>query len=208
MRPDQVERRTHDYTRHGTTSLFAALDIATGAVIGHCYPKHRSSEFRKFLDQIEANVPANLDVHLVMDNYATHKTKPIRDWLAKRPRWRVHFTPTGAPWINQVERFFGLITDKQIRRGVHRSTQAPENDIRTFINSHNADPKPFRWTKSADDILAAIQRFCARTRQIEGITESGHLRPRRHRLRAVRYRRARTKAFRTWRQETSVQQVG
>ena len=174
MRPGQVERRTHDYTRHGTTSLFAALDIASGAVIGRCYPKHRSSEFRKFLDQIEASVPGSLDVHLVMDNYATHKTKPIRDWLAKRPRWHVHFTPTGASWINQVERFFALITDKQIRRGVHRSTHQLETDIRTFIDAHNADPKPFRWTKSADDILAAIQRFCTRTNEISGISESGH----------------------------------
>lgn len=174
MRPGQVERRTHDYTRHGTTSLFAALDIASGAVIGRCYPKHRSSEFRKFLDQIEANVPRELDVHLVMDNYATHKTKLIRDWLAKRPRWHVHFTPTGASWINQVERFFALITDKQIRRGVHRSTQQLETDIRAFIDLHNVDPKPFRWTKSADDILAAIQRFCTRTNTISRISESGH----------------------------------
>jgi transposase len=143
-------------------------------VIGRCYPRHRSSEFRKFLDQIEANVPDGLDVHLVMDNYATHKAKPIRDWLAKRPRWHVHFTPTGASWINQVERFFALITEKQIRRGVHRSTQALERDIRTFIDGHNADPKPFRWTKTADDILAAIQRFCLRTLQTGGNTESGH----------------------------------
>jgi len=174
MRPGQVERRTHDYTRHGTTSLFAALDIASGAVIGRCYPKHRSSEFRKFLDQIETSVPSDLDVHLVMDNYATHKTKPVRDWLAKRPRWHVHFTPTGASWINQVERFFALITDKQIRRGVHRSTRHLEADIRAFIDAHNADPKPFRWTKSADDILAAIQRFCTRTMQISRTSESGH----------------------------------
>ena len=174
MRPGQVERRTHDYTRHGTTSLFAALDIASGAVIGRCYPKHRSSEFRKFLDQIEANVPGELDVHLVMDNYATHKTKLIRDWLAKRPRWHVHFTPTGASWINQVERFFALITDKQIRRGVHRSTQQLEADIRAFIDVHNTHPKPFRWTKTADDILAAIQRFCTRTNQIIRTSESGH----------------------------------
>ena len=174
MRPGQAERRTHDYTRHGTTSLFAALDVATGAVIGRCYPKHRSGEFRKFLDQVEANVPADLDVHLVMDNYATHKTKPIRDWLAKRPRWHVHFTPTGASWINQVERFFALLTDKQIRRGVHRSTRQLERDIRAFIDAHNADPRPFRWAKSADDILAAIQRFCHRTQQIGRITESGH----------------------------------
>ena len=174
MRPGQVERHTHDYTRHGTTSLFAALDIATGAVIGRCYPRHRSGEFRRFLDQIETAVPADADVHLVMDNYATHRTKPIRDWLAKRPRWHVHFTPTSASWINQVERFFALITDKQIRRGVHRSTQALEADIRAFIDAHNADPKPFRWTRSADDILASIQRFCIRTQQIEGTTEQGH----------------------------------
>jgi transposase len=174
MRPGQIERRTHDDTRHGTTSLFAALDIATGAVIGRCYPKHRSSEFRKFLDQIEAKVPADLDVHLVMDNYATHKTKPIRDWLAKRPRWHVHFTPTSASWLNQVERFFALLTEKQLRRGVHRSTRQLENDIRSFIDAHNAAPKPFRSTKSADDILAVIHRFCQRTVQIGGITESGH----------------------------------
>jgi len=174
MRPGQAERRTHDYTRHGTTSLFAALDIATGAVIGRCYPQHRSSEFRRFLDQVEKAVPPDLDVHLVMDNYATHKTKPIRDWLLKRPRWHVHFTPTGASWINQVERFFALITEKQIRRGIHRSTDALERDICAFIDAHNADPRPFRWTKSADDILAAIHRFCRRTQQIVGTTESGH----------------------------------
>jgi transposase len=174
MRPGQAERRTHDYTRHGTTSLFAALDIATGAVIGRCYPKHRSSEFRRFVDQVEAAVPASLDVHLVMDNYATHKTKPVRDWLAKRPRWHVHFTPTGASWINQVERFFANLTEKQIRRGVHRSTAQLEADIRAFIDAHNANPKPFRWTNSADDILAAIQRFCLRTQQIGRTTESGH----------------------------------
>ena len=174
MRPGQAERRTHDYTRHGTTSLFAALDVATGAAIGRCYPKHRSSEFRRFLDQVEAAVPPSLDVHLVMDNYATHKTKPVRDWLAKRPRWHVHFTPTGASWINQVERFFALLTERQLRRGVHRSAAQLEASIRAFIDAHNADPKPFRWTKSADDILAAIQRFCLRSQQIEGTTESGH----------------------------------
>ena len=123
---------------------------------------------------MRCRVPADLDVHLVMDNYATHKTKPIRDWLAKRPRWHVHFTPTGASWINQVERFFALITDKQIRRGVHRSTEALENDIRAFIDAHNTNAKPFRWTKSADDILAAIQRFCVRTQQLGRTTESGH----------------------------------
>jgi transposase len=172
MRPGQVERRTHGYVRHGTTSLFAALDIATGAVIGRLYPKHRSVEFQKFLDQIEANVPAELDIHLIMDNDATHKTKPIRDWLAKRPRWPIHFTPTGASWINQVERFFALLTEKQIKRGIRRSTKALEDDIGAFIAEHNKNPRPFRWTKSADDILESIRRFCVRTMEIARISES------------------------------------
>jgi transposase len=162
MRPGQIARRTHDYKRHGTTSLFAALDIATGHVIGKCYPRHRATEFRKFLDEIEANVPADLDVHLVMDNYATHKTQIIRDWLAKRPRWHVHYTPTSASWINQVERFFALLTERQIKRGVHRSLDALHSAIDNFINKNNDNPKPFRWTKSADDILASIERFCIR----------------------------------------------
>jgi len=156
MRPGQIAKRTHDYKRHGTTSLFAALDIATGKVIGQCYPRHRATEFRKFLDKIEANVPADLDVHLVMDNYATHKTQ------VKRPRWHVHFTPTSASWVNQVERFFALLTERQIRRGVHRSLDALHHAIQAFIEKHNTDPKPFRWTKSADDILASIERFCLR----------------------------------------------
>ena len=160
MRPGQVARRSHDYTRHGTTSLFAALDIATGHVIGKCYGRHRAAEFRKFLDEIEAAVPADLDVHLVMDNYATHKTPLIRKWLAKRPRWHVHLTPTSASWLNQVERFFALLTDKKIRRGIYRSVNALRADIASFISHHNAKPKPFKWTKSADDILASIERFC------------------------------------------------
>jgi transposase len=160
MRPGQPERRTHDYRRHGVTSLFAALDIATGKVIGQCFPRHRAAEFRKFLDAIEANVPRDLDVHLVMDNYATHKTPLIRAWLAKRPRWHVHLTPTSSSWLNQVERFFALLTDKKIRRGVYRSVDDLKADITSFIEKHNADPKPFRWTKSADDILASIERFC------------------------------------------------
>ncbi|MGA9091644.1 MAG: IS630 family transposase [Bradyrhizobium sp.] len=160
MRPGQAARRSHDYKRHGTTSLFAALDIATGRVIGKCYGRHRTAEFRKFLDEIEAAVPRELDVHLVMDNYATHKTPMIRRWLAKRPRWHVHLTPTSSSWLNQVERFFALLTDKKIRRGVYRSVAALRADIASFIDRHNADPKPFRWTKSADDILASIERFC------------------------------------------------
>jgi transposase len=160
MRPGQPARRSHDYTRHGTTSLFAALDIATGRVIGKCYGRHRATEFRKFLDEIEAAVPADLDVHLVWDNYATHKTPLIRNWLAKRPRWHVHLTPTSASWLNQVERFFALLTDKKIRRGIYRSVALLRADIASFIARHNANPKPFRWTKSADDILTSIERFC------------------------------------------------
>ncbi len=160
LRPGQVARRSHDYKRHGVTSLFAALDIATGYVIGKCFPRHRAIEFRKFLDEIEGNVPADLDIHLVMDNYATHKTQLIRDWLAKRPRWHVHLTPTSSSWINQVERFFALLADKKIRRGVHRDVTELQADITAFIDQHNLDPKPFRWTKSADQILASIERFC------------------------------------------------
>jgi transposase len=160
MRPGQPARRSHDYKRHGTTSLFAALDIATGRVIAQCFPRHRAAEFRKFLDEIEANVPKDLDVHLVMDNYATHKTPLIRAWFAKRPRWHVHLTPTSSSWLNQVERFFALITEKKIRRGVYRSVAALKADIEAFIEQHNAEPKPFRWTKSADQILASIERFC------------------------------------------------
>ena len=160
MRPGQPARRSHDYKRHGTTSLFAALDIATGRVIGKCYARHRAVEFRKFLDEIEAAVPAGLDVHLVIDNYATHKAPLIRNWFNRRPRWHVHLTPTSSSWVNQVERFFALLTERQIRRGIHRSVVALKAAITTFIEQHNANPKPFRWTKSADDILASIERFC------------------------------------------------
>ena len=177
LRPGQAARRTHDYKRHGTTSLFAALDVAAGTVIGKCFKRHRASEFRRFLDHVEANVPADLEVHIVMDNAATHKTKPIRDWFAKRPRWHVHFTPTSASWLNQVERFFALLTDQALRRGVHRSTVALEAAIHAYLDAHNAAPKPFRWTKSADDILASIQRFCSRTLETHGLqrtSESGH----------------------------------
>ena len=163
MRPGQAERRSHDYKRHGTLSLFAALDVQVGKVVGRCFRRHRAQEFRKFLDTVEAEVPDDLDVHLVIDNAGTHKTKRIRDWFAKRPRWHVHFTPTSASWINQVERFFGLLTDRQVRRGVYHSTVELEAAIHAYIDTHNAKPKPFRWTKSADDILAAINRFCRRT---------------------------------------------
>ena len=163
MRPGQAEWRSHDYKRHGTLSLFAALDVQAGKVVGRCFRRHRAQEFRKFLDTVEAEVPDDLDVHLIIDNAGSHKTKRIRDWFAKRPRWHIHFTPTSASWINQVERFFGLLTDRQVRRGVHRSTVELEAAIHAYIDTHNAKPKPFRWTKSADDILAAINRFCRRT---------------------------------------------
>src|SRR5881296_2409572 len=150
MRPGQVERRSHDYQRHGTTSLFAALDIATGHVIGRCYQRHRAVEFRKFLTEVEQAVPADLDIHLVLDNYATHKAPPVKAWLARHPRYHLHFTPTSASWLNQVERWFALLADKQIKRGVHRSVDQLKADIAAFIHAHNDDPKPFIWTKSAD----------------------------------------------------------
>ena len=163
MRPGQVERRTHEYARHGTTSLFAALDAKTGAVLAACQPRHRSLEFRKFLDQIEGNVPADLDVHLILDNSSTHKSPLIRRWLTKRPRYHLHFTPTSASWLNQVERWFAALTEKQLRRGVHRSTRALEQAIYGYVDATNRDPKPFVWTKSADQILESIARFCRRT---------------------------------------------
>jgi transposase len=161
MRPGQVERRTHDYERHGTTTLFAGFiaavtattDVKAGAVIGQCMPRHRASEFRKFLDEIERNVPEGLDIHVVMDNASSHKTKLINNWFAKRPRWHRHFTPTSSSWINQVERFFGLLAEKQIKRGAHRSVKELIKAIQTYIDQQNANPKPLRWTKSADDIL-------------------------------------------------------
>jgi transposase len=163
MRPGQVERRTHDYKRHGTTSLFAALDVKTGKIIGEFHRRHRSAEFRKFLDTIDQNVPSRLDVHLVMDNYGTHKTAAIRNWLAKRPRFHVHFTPTSASWINLVERWFAALTEKQIRRGTHRSVRELETAIKRYLALTNESPKPFVWSKTADEILASISRFCQRT---------------------------------------------
>lgn len=168
MRPGQIERRTHDYVRHGTTSLFAALVVKTGEVIAECHRRHRSLEFRKFLNRINAAVPAELDVHLILDNYGTHKTKLIGDWLVRHPRFHLHFTPTGGSWLNLVERFFAALTEKQLRRGAHRSTRELENAIYRFIDHKNADPKPFIWTKTADQILDSIARFCERT------SDSGH----------------------------------
>ena len=163
MRLGQPERQTHDYVRHGTTSLFAALDVASGEVIGECHRRHRAVEFKKFLSTIDEQVPKHLDVHLILDNYATHKTQAIRRWLAKRPRFHVHFTPTSASWINLVERWFATLTAKQLRRGTHRSTLQLEAALKQYIEISNEDPKPFVWTKTADQILESIKRFCLRT---------------------------------------------
>ena len=167
MRPGQAERRTHDYKRHGTTTLFAALDVAAGTVIGRCMKRQRAREFRSFLDAVESIVPADLDIHVVMDNASSHKTKLIQDWFAKRPRWHRHFTPTSSSWLNQVERFFALLTERQIKRGAHRSTADLEAAIERYIETCNREPRPFRWTKSADDILASIDRFCRRTLSVQ-----------------------------------------
>ena len=162
MMPGMPERRTHDYLRHGITSLFAAFNIADGTVISELHRRHRAIEFRKFLAAIDKAVPADLGVHLVCDNYATHNTPEIRTWLIRHPRFRVHFTPTGSSWMNQVERWFGLLTDKLIRRGVHTSVPALENDIRAWIATWNDNPRPFTWTKTADEILNSLADYLAK----------------------------------------------
>lgn len=180
MTMGQVERRTHDYDRHGTTTLFAGFiaavnaetSVKAGSVIGKCMSRHRAKEFRVFLDEIERNVPKELDIHIVMDNVSSHKTEVIRRWFAKRPRWHMHFTPTSSSWLNQVERFFALIADKQIKRGAHKSVKALVADIMNFIEKCNANPKPLRWTKSADDILASIERFCQRRLDVHAAAKS------------------------------------
>jgi transposase len=180
MRPGQVERRTHDYKRHGTTTLFAALDAKTSQLITQFHRRHRSTEFRQFLDAIDAQVPPELAVHIVMDNYGTHKTALIKNWLLKRPRFHVHFTPTYGSWLNLVERWFADLTNKQLRRGAHRSVRALEAAIRDFVDAHHDSPKPFVWTKTADEILASIARFAQRTADaqaaelISRTTGSGH----------------------------------
>ncbi len=168
MRPGQAERRTHDYVRHGTTSLFAALDVATGRVIGECHRRHRSREFLRFLETIDNTVPEDLDIHLILDNYGTHKTAQVRRWFARHPRFHVHFTPTSASWLNLVERWFATLTQKQIKRGAHRSTRALETAIREYLTISNEAPKPFVWHKTADEILTSVARFCQR------ISNSGH----------------------------------
>jgi transposase len=159
MRPGQAERRSHDYKRHGTTSLFAALDVRTGTVIGACHRRHRSVEFRKFLDTIEQSVPSSLDVHLILDNYGTHKTVSIRSWLAKRPRFHVHFTPTSASWLNAVEGFFSIITRRKIRRGVFKSVADLQDAIGRYIQAHNNASRPFVWTTSAPAIFEKLAQI-------------------------------------------------
>ncbi|HEV2952624.1 MAG TPA: IS630 family transposase [Candidatus Dormibacteraeota bacterium] len=163
MAPGLPERRTHDYRRHGITSLFAAFDIATGKVIGEMHREHRSVEFKSFLDRIDKEVPAELEIHLVMDNYGTHKTPLIKTWMLSHPRFHFHFTPTYSSWINQVERWFAMLTEKQIRRGTHRSVPELEKSIRLYLSTYNENPKPFIWVKTADQILESIRRFCLRT---------------------------------------------
>ena len=162
MMPGVPERRSHDYVRHGTADLFAAFNIADGTVISSLSRRHRAAEFRKFLARIDTNVPAGLDVHLVCDNLATHKAPVIQEWLARHPRFRVHFTPTGSSWINQVERWFGFLTDQMIRRGVHKSVRALEADIRAWIEHWNANPRPFAWTKTAEEILDSLAKYIAK----------------------------------------------
>ena len=168
MMPGMPERRTHDYVRHGITSLFAAFNIADGTVISELHRQHRAGEFRKFLATIDKTVPEGLDIHLICDNYGTHKTPAIKTWLARHPRIHMHFTPTGSSWINQVERWFGFLTDQMIRRGAHKSVQALEKDIRAWIEGWNADPKPFVWKKTAEEILDSLARYLQR------ISGAGH----------------------------------
>ena len=162
MMPGMPERRTHDYVRSGTTTLFAALDVASGQVIGSLHRRHRATEFKKFLAKIDTEVPAKLDVHLICDNLSTHKTPAIARWLETHPRFHLHFTPTSTSWLNQVERWFGLLTDKQLRRGAHRSLHALEKDIRAWVATWNENPRPFAWTKTADQIFERLNQYLQR----------------------------------------------
>lgn len=163
LRPGTAERRTADYERHGTTSLFAALDVKTGKVIGRCYPRHRAREFRQFLDLIDATVPAEQQVHLILDNYATHKSPTVHRWLLKHPRFHLHFIPTHSSWLNLVERWFGLLTERQIKRAAHTTVRQLQAAIEEFLRVSNAVPKPFVWTKTADAILDKVARYAADT---------------------------------------------
>ncbi|WP_369776352.1 IS630 family transposase [Streptomyces sp. R33] len=168
LMPGMPERRTHDYVRNGLTTLFAAFDVATGEVITSLHRRHRAAEFKKFLIKIDKEVPEHLQVHLICDNYGTHKTPAIKTWLAKHPRFHLHFTPTGSSWINQVERWFGFLADQKIRRGAHKSVRSLEADIRAWVKQWNENPTPFTWTKTAEEILESLARFCQR------ISGAGH----------------------------------
>lgn len=168
MMPTTPERATHDYVRNGTTSLFAAFDIGSGSVIAQHYRRHRHQEFLRFLKLIDQAVPKSLDLHLVLDNYATHKTPKVKEWLIRHPRFHLHFTPTSSSWLNLVERWFAELTNRKLRRSAHRNVVELEADIRSWINDWNADPKPFVWTKTADQILETLAAYCSR------ITDSGH----------------------------------
>jgi transposase len=169
MMPTSPEMQTHTYVRNGTTSLFAALDVATGRVIGKCRRRHRSTEFVKFLQQLDDSVPQDLDVHVILDNLQTHKTPAAHRWFLRHPRFHVHFTPTYSSWLNQVERWFALLEQKALKRGAHRSTTELEKAIYEFIDVSNEEPRPYLWTKSADDILDNLQRFCGRTLKSQGM---------------------------------------
>ena len=162
LMPGVPERHTHDYVRNGITNLYAALDVASGQVISDMTPRHRAEEFRRFLNLIDRSVPAHLDVHVVLDNSSTHKTPAIRTWLAAHPRFVVHFTPTSSSWLNLVERWFSELTTKKLRRGTHRSVRDLNTDIRAWIETWNENPRPFVWTKTADEILDSIARYCTR----------------------------------------------
>jgi transposase len=170
MTPGQAERGTHDYVRNGTTSLFAALNVATGAVIGQCYRRHRQQEFLKFLNEIDAQLERQpgVEVHLILDNYGTHKTPAVKRWFERHPEYHLHFTPTSGSWLNQVERFFAEITEKRIRRGAFRSVPALEAAILEYLAHHNENPQPFVWTANADLILNRVKGVCER------ISNSGH----------------------------------
>ena len=170
LQPGQTERRTHDYVRHGTTSLFAVLNVATGEVVGRCHRRHRHQEFLKFLGEIDAKVPKEpgIKIHLVMDNYGTHKAPAVKRWFLRHPEDHVHFTPTSSSWLNQVERFFAEITESLIRRGAFRSVAALEQAIKEYLENHNRNPRPFVWTADADLILGRVKAICERT------SDSGH----------------------------------
>lgn len=172
MMPGVAGRQTHDYIRYGTTSLFAALDIATGTVIGQHQRRHRHQEFLRFLKTIDKNTPAGLDLHLICDNYATHKTPQIKTWLAAHPRFHLHFTPTSGSWLNLVERWFAELTRRKLRRSSHRSVKDLETDVTAWIEAWNADPKPFVWVKTADEILDNLANYCTRINQLSN--DSGH----------------------------------